>query len=194
MMLKTHFYFFIALLLLTSSCRNNTRTNELERRENALSQREKEVASIMDEYNQLLLMRDSLKYTDSLQVDSIQNKSTWTDQLVGDWESRLVCVSTSCRGYVIGDQRTEHWTFEADSTGLELHIARKAADPKIYLTRASESKNDLTLIDKNANSSKSTSLLSFEDINGKQIRGQKRSSGSGNCELIFSVLLTPRSK
>lgn len=194
-MRTTSLYLSAIIIIFLSACGgDNSRSVELDRREAALAEREKQVDSITTDYQALLNMRDSLSHIKTVQLDTIIMNAPWTDSLVGEWESRLVCISTTCRGYVIGDQRTEHWSFLSDSTGLYLEVTGKAKSPKTYLAKASANRNELTLKEQETESASPASLLSFSEISSRQIRGQKRNTGADNCKLVFSVLLTPRSK
>ncbi|MCL7987132.1 hypothetical protein M8998_04155 [Sphingobacterium sp. lm-10] len=194
-MLKTYFYALLILVSSTTACGDNSRSEELDKREAAIAERERQVSAISEHYEQLLAMQDSLTKNKLAEVKHNSDDMRWTDSLLGEWESRLVCISTSCRGYVIGDQRTEQWTFLSDTTGLQLQVAGKASDTKSYWAASSGNRNELILKDEQfSQSSKTATVLSFSEIATRQIRGQKRNTGPDNCKLVFSVLLTPRSK
>lgn len=193
-MLNTYHYILLCFFISIVSCGDSSRSEELDKREAAIAERERALSAISEDYDQLLLMRESLAQNKLTEEDSIKEDVLWTDSLVGQWESRLVCISTSCRGYVIGDQRTEQWTFRSDTTGFQLEVSSKTIPSKSYWAEASGSRNELTLIEQGGQNNKLANTLSFNEISDRQIRGQKRNTGPDNCKLVFSVLLTPRSR
>lgn len=193
-MLNIYRYLILFCCIGMTACGGNSRTEQLDKREAAIAERERKFASKSEDYDQLVALRDNLAKNELLHVDSISENIAWTDSLVGDWESRLVCISTSCRGYVIGDQRTEQWTFLSDTTGYQLQIYSKTRQAKTYWLEASGNRNELVLSEQGNQNTPSGNTLIFNEINSKQIRGQKRNTGSDNCKLVFSVLLTPRSR
>lgn len=186
------FYCILASMLVAmSSCQQGSRSQELDRRDSALRVREKELSLIEEDYKRLLKMRDSLLTNQSILVDSVGDRSRWIDSLVGDWDSRLVCTATTCKGYVIGDRRNERWHFISDSTGFYLHIDGKADSAKVYRASYTENNREIVLTERNSPLSEGQKVLLFNDLGANPIRGQQRSTGADDCKTTFSIQLTP---
>lgn len=182
------------MLIGASSCQQlPQKSQKLDERDSALSVREKELSFIEEDYQRLLKMQDSLLASKSTPTDSIANRTTsWTDSLVGVWDSRLVCTSTTCKGYVIGDRRNEQWHFVSDSTGFYLHVEGKADGLKIYHASYSTTSRELVLTEQHPQASEAQTTLIFNNLETKSIRGQQHLTGADDCKTVFSIQLIPR--
>jgi len=186
------FYCILACMLVgISGCQQGSRSQELDRRDSALRVREKELSFIEEDYKRLLKMRDSLLTSKSVLVDSVGDRRHWIDSLVGEWDSRLVCTATTCKGYVIGDRRNERWHFISDSTGFYLHIDRKADSATVYRASYTENSREIVLTERGSQVSEGQKVLLFNNLDANAIRGQQHSTGADDCKTIFSIQLTP---
>lgn len=175
-------------------CQQDNRAQQLDAREAALAKREQALSSKEDDYQSLLKLRDSLSLAHHANVlDSTASpQKLWTDSLLGEWDSRLLCTSTTCKGYVIGDQRTEQWRFLKDSIGFYLDVRGKGNSVKRYRAQVNDDIHELALSAESDGQSAAQTLLTFTHITGNTFRGQQRSTGADNCKLVFSVQLTPK--
>lgn len=190
-MLNFFYALFIATCICSVSCQDSQQTKKLNAREEAVLQREQEFLIIEEDYKKLLKMRDSLHASSTIHTDSSVYASSWIDSLVGDWDGRLVCTSTTCKGYVIGDQRSERWNFLCDSSGYYLHVAGKGNAIKTYTVRFTENSHEVVLVE-DATNRESQTLVTFGNLGSSPVRGQQRATKTDNCLLVFSVQLTPR--
>lgn len=182
------------LLLVLCSCTDRKqeglyqREQELQLRENAFAAKEKE-------YKELLNLRDSLR-----QADSLKNAAagviarTWPDSLAGAWNSRMLCRESSCKNYVIGDQRTEKWVFSSDSLGLTVQVMDNDKLKRQLRAELSTSGIRLSLEPDTIATGSIRITGSLDDIRSKLIRGSQSLTGKDNCTAKFSVELTPYTK
>ncbi len=194
----SNFFFCLVMLacLVFASCQQNNGAQTLDEREALLDEREQALLAKEDDYRSLVKMRDSLLNVqqDTGQIANVAAAANWTDSLLGNWDSRLLCTSTSCKSYVIGDQRTEQWQFLKDSTGFYLAVEGKSSGTKRYDCELTANVGELRLVSAERDVMAAQNLLTFSSIGSTTIRGQQRTTGHDNCKLIFSVQLTPNKK
>lgn len=186
------FYCLLACMLVgISSCQPGSRSQELDQRDSALRVREKQLSIIEEDYQQLLKMRDSLLASQSIMTDSLNDSTIWIESLIGDWDSRLVCTATTCKGYVIGDRRNEQWHFISDSTGFYLQVGEKAETLKVYRAHYTATSREIILTQQHPQASEEQTTLLFNNLETTPIRGQQHATGADNCKTTFSIQLTP---
>ena len=178
--------------LLISSCNNED--GDIRQREERLVQKEQEFANKEAEYKALLAMRDSLMASKVSQIDSTSHTQAWPDSLAGQWSSRLVCRSSTCGNYVIGDQRNEQWQFVADSTGLYVKTSTK--NKTMQLFKGTLQGNQLTLVQQpdSIADNRARIQINLDFIGSKIMRGTQTIHTKGDCQANFSVELIPNEK
>ena len=181
------------LLIALCSC-TNKREEGLSQREQELQLRENAFAAKEMEYKELLDLRDSLRQANSLKnaVAPVLARS-WPDSLAGVWSSRMLCRESSCKNYVIGDQRTEKWVFSSDSLGL---LVKVLDNDKLKRQLRAELSGSIRLSMQADTSAinKIQVTASLDDIRNKVIKGSQSFNGRDNCIAKFSVELTPYTK
>lgn len=163
-------------------------------REHNLSVREQDFAQKEADYRALLAMRDSLNAAKSTPISASPQAQVWPDSLQGDWNSRLVCRSSTCNNYVIGDQRNELWQFVADSTGL--YVKATSKNKTVHLLKARLESNQILLKEQLDSTSNNGAELqvTLDNISSKIIKGTQYIRTKGKCEANFSIELTPNKK
>ena len=105
-------YLLMVLCLLSLSCQDNNRQQQLNLREQVVFQKEKEFSLKQAEYQRLITMRhDLLTKNDTITPH-------WPQDIKGIWKGQSVCKESNCPEYVIGDKRSYIWELISDSTGL----------------------------------------------------------------------------
>ena len=103
------------------SCTLQERTSKLEQKEKELIAKEqqlqqRELALQQKEQAQKVL-KDSLPGDDSLYL--IENN------LSGDWNTRMRCTATTCKGSAIGDEKNEKWNISFKNDDITMLLKAK---------------------------------------------------------------------
>ena len=180
------------LTLLISSC--NNRDGDIRQREERLAKKEQEFANKEGEYKALLAMRDSLRAAKFKSADSMLVAQNWPDSIAGQWSSRLVCRSSTCSNYVIGDQRNEQWQFVADSTGLYVRTSTKNKTTQLF--KGSLQGNQITLVQQHDSiaDGRAQIQINLAIIGPEIMRGTQTIHTKGDCQATFSVELISNEK
>lgn len=181
------------LSFVIAACNGNSEAN-LKERERKLVLREQEFANKEAEYKSLLAMRDSLMAHKASPTDSVLRTQVWPDSIAGKWNSRLVCRSSTCSNYVIGDQRNEQWQFVADSTGL--YVKTMTKNKTMQLFRGTLQGNQVTLVEQRDSiaDNRLRIQINLDLTDAKLIRGMQTIHTKGDCQANFSVELIPNEK
>lgn len=177
------------LLVCAAGCTNTKREEQLARREAALFQKEKDFALKEAEYKALLRMRDSL-----LAVRDTVSLQAWPPEIAGMWTGRSLCRESSCRDYVVGDQRTANWEFLADSTGLYAKIVN---NNKVVRVFHGEISNDQLLLGFRTDSGATKPIeiqVALNMADSTLMKGTQLVKGENDCTARFSVELSRVSK
>ncbi|MFC6101401.1 hypothetical protein [Olivibacter domesticus] len=118
-------YFLLALFI--TACKDNQKTEQLAKREQALLERERQFAFKETDYRSLLHMRDSI-----LAKNDTIMPSSWPEAVVGTWSSKVICKESNCNDYAVGDQRTAIWDFTSDSTGMYTKVINNNKLSRIF--------------------------------------------------------------
>ncbi|TYR36232.1 hypothetical protein FXV77_09975 [Sphingobacterium phlebotomi] len=195
--MTVRFYLTYLVIILLVSCGQDSGKQALADREKALEKREQNMASIEEEYHTLLKMRDSLRASESipLEGDTASSHEPWPDNVLGEWNNRMVCRASRCANYVVGDQRHEVWRFYSDSIGSYVQVVNNDEHTRIF--KGQQNGNEITLhvlADTNMTKNSVTRRAQLDDITPSVMRGTLVLTGKNNCETVFSVELTPRAK
>lgn len=190
------YYTLLVSVLLFPSCDQGKRERQIAEREKAVERREQRIALLEDDYRALLKMKDSLETSVLERTDSTStfNDIDWPDRVQGDWNSRMVCRSSRCANYVIGDQRNELWRFYADATGSYVQVVNNNAPTRVFSGEYAGKKIILEGLRDSTVKSNITMRVELDDIGATVMRGVQVVTGQDNCEAVFSVELTPREK
>lgn len=180
------------LTLLISSCNNGG--SDIQQREERLVQKEQEFANKEAEYKALLAMRDSLMASKVNQSDSVSRTQAWPDSLAGQWSSRLVCRSSTCGNYVIGDQRNEQWQFVADSTGLYVKTSTKNKTMQLFKGSLQDNRLRLVGVGDSVGDKSAGIQVNIDLVGTKLMRGTQTIYTKADCQATFSVELIPNEK
>ncbi|REC53916.1 hypothetical protein DRF62_11765 [Chryseobacterium piscium] len=180
----------ISLLSLLFSCDNKNKANDLDLREKELLNKEKSFAQKEAEYQSLLKMRDSIfnhKSSDSIKIFK------WPDEIAGTWTGKVICTESNCSDYVIGDQRTDTWEFDSDSTQLFTKIINNNNLVRLYSGKFENNEIKLNFkTDSTAKKQVDMNVL-LNEISPNKIRGI-RTIAVDDCKAKFSVELIRSTK
>ena len=160
------------------------RTEELNRKEQELLLKEKSLQIQSEELAQKEKMLDS---TSRNTPDSffIQHP-----QLPGKWNVDMRCIETTCSGSAVGDIKNEQWELSYEG---QVIVAKAFADNKlvrIYTGNYTGTGVELSTQQDNTDSTLSTKMIvRFQEINDKNIRGQREILRSDKCHIIYSLEL-----
>ena len=175
--------------LLIISCDSKGRA-DLQNREEQLVKKEHEFAQKESEYDALLAMRDSLQAAESKQLKPDTIVQRWPDSIAGQWSSRLVCRSSNCNNYVIGDQRNEQWQFVADASGIYVKTYTKNKTMRLFKGSLSDNRISLVQVQDSMDESRARVQMNLDLIGSKIMRGTQTVGTNGDCEANFSIELT----
>ncbi|MDQ1097006.1 MULTISPECIES: hypothetical protein [Chryseobacterium] len=175
--------------LLIISCRDKDKEASLAAREQQLLEKEKLFAQKESEYQSLIKMRDSI----FAKKDSVTIAS-WPPEIAGSWIGKVICTESNCSDYVIGDQRTDTWEFDSDSTQLVTKIINNNNLVRIYSGKMD--KNEIRLNFKTDSTSKKMVDMNvvLNDISANKIKGTRTIAADNNCMAKFSVELVRAAK
>ncbi|WP_294824262.1 hypothetical protein [uncultured Flavobacterium sp.] len=183
----------LLISILIFSC-NDKKKDEITLKEIELEQREQELLAKETEYNELLSLRDSLRQIDSLRGISLPVVLQWPDSLAGEWSGKMLCRESSCKNYVIGDQRSEKWLFSSDSLGLVVNVMDNEKLKRQLRAELTGSTIRLSMATDTTAINKISIEASLDEVRSKLIRGSQSLKGKDACIAKFSVELTPISK
>ncbi len=182
--------YMIFLLVLIVSC-GQTGRNDLQDREEQLLKKEHDFARKESEYDALLAMRDSLRAAESKRLRPDTIVQHWPDSIAGQWSSRLVCRSSNCNNYVIGDQRNEQWEFMADATGIYVKTYTKNKTTRLFKGSLLDNRISLVQVQDSMDESRARVQMNLDLIGAKIMRGTQTIGTQGDCQANFSIELTP---
>lgn len=184
------FIFLLSFSIFLFSCKENEREKQLDAREKQLSAKENIFSEKEAEFQALLRMRDSLyaKKTDSFIVP------TWPGEILGKWNSKVICTESNCSDYVIGDQRTDVWEFVNDSLRTAVNVYSNNNLVRTYSGKLENNEIKLNYkTDSTASKLVDMNIL-LNEISPDKIRGKRTITVNNNCSAVFSVELVRPSK
>lgn len=183
-MLKNLFTIFVITSLFFISCNDKTKENNLSIREQQLLEKEKLFAQKEAEYQALVKMRDSIfAKKDSAKV------AGWPDEISGSWNGKIICTESNCSDYAIGDQRTDTWEFDHDSTQMVAKIISNNKLVRIYSGKFENNEVKLHYKTDSTSQKKVEMNILFNDISAGKMKGTRTISINDNCTAKFSVEL-----
>ncbi|MDF2553284.1 MAG: hypothetical protein K0R77_2559 [Chryseobacterium sp.] len=184
-MLKKHPFLFLLVLLLSVSCDDKQKQEQLTERETKLLEKEKLFAKKESEYQALLKMRDSIfNKKDSVQI------LLWPQEVAGVWSGKVICTESNCSDYAVGDQRIDNWEFDSDSIQLSTKIINNNNLIRTYLGKFENNEVKLNYkTDSTAQKNVEMNIL-LNEISPNKIRGIRTVTVDNNCTARFSVELT----
>lgn len=195
MILRYYFILSILLFLTMLRCGSPAKHHEVEERERAVLLREQKMAAVESEYEALLNMRDSIQASMiPLPSDTLLSAYHWPETLIGDWNSKMICRTSGCSNYVIGDQRNELWRFQSDSTGVYVQVISKDQEVRRFKGEYDGQQVVLSLITDNTTGVKYSRRAVLNHVAAQLVSGSQYLVGQDQCETVFSVELTPRKK
>jgi len=187
-MLKKTLLTFCACLLLLISCTDKEKENNLALREQQLLEKEKLFAKKESQYQALLKMKDSIfSKKDSMKVVK------WPAEISGSWSGKVICTESNCSDYVVGDQRTDIWEFDNDSTQLVTKIINNNNLVRLYSGKFENNEIKLNFKTDSTAKKKVEMNVLLNDISDTKIRGT-RTIAVDNCMAKFSVELIRSTK
>ncbi|MCW3161548.1 hypothetical protein [Chryseobacterium oryctis] len=187
-MLKNLFAIFFIILFFIG-CSDKRKENNLSVREQQLLEKEKLFAQKESEYQALLKMRDSIfSEKDSANVIS------WPIEISGLWNGKTICTESSCTDYVVGDQRTDIWEFDQDSTQMITKIISNNKLVRVYSGKFENNEIKLYYKTDSTSQKKVEMNVLFNEISAEKIKGTRTITIDDNCTAKFSVELLRSTK
>lgn len=188
-MLKNTLLSLFIISFLVISCDNRQKEKDLFEREQQLLEKEKLFAHKESEYQALIKMRDSIfAKKDSIKI------MMWPAEISGSWNGKVICIESNCSDYVVGDQRTDTWEFDSDSTQLVTKIINNNNLIRLYSGRFENNEIKLNFKTDSTAKKKVDMNVLLNDISDTKIRGTRTVITDNNCTAKFSVELTRSSK
>jgi hypothetical protein len=175
---------FFLLAFFFSACQDHKREEQLTRWEQSLKERERQLSLKEADYQSLLQMRDSLVARKDSAVAQI-----WPAYVNAQWKSTVICEESNCGNYVIGDQRSETWEFQADSAGMFARVLNNKKLVRVYAGRFEHNEIYLHFQTDSAVKKRVTMDVVFDQISQGTIKGTQTITGENNCTAKFSVEL-----
>lgn len=187
-MLKNTLLFLFASLFILSGCNDNEKEKNLVAREQQLLEKEKLFAKKESQYQALLKMKDSIfSKKDSVKIVK------WPAEISGSWSGKVICTESNCSDYVVGDQRTDIWEFDNDSTQLVAKIINNNNLVRLYSGKFENNEIKLNFKTDSTAKKKVEMNVLLSDISDIKIRGT-RTIAVDNCMAKFSVELIRSTK
>jgi len=188
-MIKNILFILFIIPFFLISCNNKEKEGRLALREQQLLEKEKAFAQKESEYQALLRMRDSIfSKKDSLKA------MIWPAEIAGTWNGKVICTESNCSDYVVGDQRTDIWEFDSDSTQLVTKIINNNNLIRLYSGKFDNNEINLNFkTDSTAKKNVEMNVL-LNDISANKIRGSRTITAGNGCIAKFSVELVRLTK
>ncbi|UZT99447.1 hypothetical protein ODZ84_07750 [Chryseobacterium fluminis] len=180
--------FLSVIVLLLTGCDHKDKERNIALREQQLLEKEKSFAKKELEYQSLLKMRDSI----FAKKDSVQILK-WPEEIAGSWNGKVICTESNCSDYVVGDQRTDTWEFDSDSTQLVTKIINNNNLIRVYSGKFDHNEIKLNFKTDSTAAKKVEMNILLNDISDNKIRGT-RTITVDNCMAKFSVELIRSTK
>lgn len=180
-----HLLFILLTLSVFAACTSSKREQQLNSREQEITKRELEFAAKAADYQSLIRMRDSLrtKKTDTLMPQQ------WPEGIAGRWTSRTICKESDCGDYVVGDQRSDIWAFEGDSTGIFTKVINKEKLLRVYTAQADSTEIRLHYKSDSTATRKVDISVVLNPSGNNLMKGTQTISVNNSCTAKFSVEL-----
>ncbi len=173
------------IICVLAGCVNKNREEKLNLREKALLEKEKEFALKESDYQSLVRMRDSIL---ALQKDTVIVQN-WPDVVVGLWNSKVVCIESSCGNYAVGDVRTDQWEFAYDSARLITKVTSGNKLVRVYNGSYQDSTISLSFSTDSTSAKRVKMEVSIAGITPQKLKGTRTVSVGHECQAVFSVEL-----
>jgi hypothetical protein len=170
--------------IFVAGCRDDVREQELDRREQQLLAKENQFALKEADYQSLLKMRDSLL----AKKDTIMPPG-WPEQIRGLWNSKVVCTESNCGDYIVGDQRSDLWEFDSDSSQLVTKVISNNKLVRIYLGSYSNNQVHLNFSTDSAAAKKVVMNIILSEAAPEKLKGTRTIQIDSSCTAKFSVEL-----
>ncbi|PIF46764.1 hypothetical protein CLU96_3804 [Chryseobacterium sp. 52] len=188
-MLKNTFFLLFACFFLLISCDYKEKEKNLTEREQQLLEKEKIFAKKESDYQALLKMRDSI----FVKKDSVII-AAWPAEISGPWNGKVICTESSCSDYAVGDQRTDIWEFDSDSTQMVTKIVNNNNLVRLYSGKFENNEIKLSFkTDSTAKKNVEMNVL-LNDISDNKIKGTRTITSDNGCTAKFSVELIRSTK
>lgn len=184
MIIKMKYILLMVFPIFLVSCNYSEKEKKLREREKILSEKENAFAKKEAEYQQLINMRDSLYH----QNDSV-SVAIWPDSILGKWNSKVICTESNCTDYAIGDQRSDTWLFENDSTQAVAKIFSNNRLIRIYNGKYRNNGIKLSYKTDSTAQKKVNMNIDITEITPNRMRGTRSVTINGQCAANFSVEL-----
>lgn len=171
------------------SCDNREKEQNLLSREKQLLEKEKLFADKEFEYQSLIKMRDSI----FAKKDSVTIVK-WPDEISGSWNGKVICTESNCGDYAVGDQRTDIWEFDSDSTHLMTKIINNNNLIRVYSGKFENNEIRLNFMTDSTAKKKVAMNVLLNDISGRKIKGTRIIMADTSCMAKFSVELIRSTK
>jgi hypothetical protein len=167
---------------------------DIKERERAVEKKEAELAlreSLLRE-KELALTEAETRLAQKQKMDSTQADSmyVYNNNILGEWNAKMVCTQTTCSGSAIGDTKLEKWTIYFENSQI---VARVAVDDKItrvYIGKALNNTMELSENVEPSNTEPATRIvIRLKKQNEKTLDGQ-REIIRPNCKIVYSLQLT----
>lgn len=174
---------FVAALFF-AGCRNSAKEDELNKKEQALIEKENQFALKEADYQALLKMRDSLL----AKKDTVLT-TAWPTQVKGLWNSKVVCTESNCSDYIVGDQRSDLWQFDSDSSQMITKVISDNKLVRIYQATYSDNQINLNFSTDSAAPKKVVMNVLLSEAAPGKLKGTRTISIDSACTAKFSVEL-----
>ncbi|MCX2480723.1 hypothetical protein OQY15_16575 [Pedobacter sp. MC2016-15] len=179
---------FISACLFVA-CGDKDREKQLDAREQAIAKQETDFAAKAADYQSLIKMRDSLR---SKKPDTLALQQ-WPEGIPGNWNGKTLCRESDCTDYVVGDQRSDTWVFEGDSTGIFMKVINKDKILRVYNAQVDSTEIRLHYkTDSTATRQVDISVV-LNRAGNDLMKGSQTISVNNSCTAKFSVELTRNS-
>jgi hypothetical protein len=175
------------LLLFTTACNQRDGGKSVQSIREELH--EKEVA--LQLWSQQLTERENVLVERKRQLDSAARSydsvGTYNPAIIGSWTASMTCTETNCEGSVIGDIKTEQWTFsyEGNLVVVQANAGKKLV--RTYKGKLKANRLELAIEGKSPDEAKMTATLTL--VAPDRMEGQREIVQPTGCRVIYDLKL-----
>ncbi len=180
-------------MLVAPGCKNRKAGEDLTKREAALLQREKELAL----RETVLQLKEAAVLEKQNRIDSTLKLDTTRkiyQPVLGLWNTKMVCIETTCTGSAVGDNKTEQWDFSFQSNSL---IAKAMVNNKISRVYTGiYTGNAFELTEEQSDSTGgivTKMIVRLNLVDSTRMQGQRQIIREGDCRIVYDLKLEKHS-
>ncbi len=180
-------YFACLVLIVLPGCNFKEREKAIQEKENALALKEQQLND-----RELALQLAEGEFAKKQLVDTLHTDSLFMvdNNILGQWNTKMICTQTTCSGSAIGDTKVETWTFYYENNQIVAKATSGEKLVRIYTGKVFNNAMELVEnIESTLNEPTTKIVVRLKKQNERLLEGQ-REILRPDCKIVYSLQLT----